>query len=198
MYARIASFEGGDTERLRRLNQERDEAGSANFPEGLRHAFALASGDGDRRLLVTLFDSREAIEAAEQRFEEMGEEIPEEVRGRRTSVEVYEVVIHEQPRDAAAARVSSLEGSPEQADEGVRYAEENVLPRARELAGWKGVLSMLDRESGRGKLITFWESAEAMQASAEQASQLREDSAQASGAGVRGVEQYNLVFQRSF
>ncbi len=198
MYARIATFEGGNTEQLREMNQQRDEAGTANFPDGLRHALALASRDGDRRLFVTLFDSREAVEAAEQRFEEMGDEIPEDVRGRRTSVEVYEVALHEQPHDATAARVSTLEGSAEQADDGERYAEQNVLPRARQLAGWKGVLSLLDRENGRGKLITFWESAEAMQASAEQANQLRENSAQASGSVVRSVEPYDLVFHRSF
>ena len=198
MYARIASFEGGNTERLRELNEQQVEADTANFPDGVRHALALASQEGDSRLFVTLFDSREAIKAAEQRFEEMGDEIPEDVRGRRTSVEVYEVATHEQPHDASAARVSTLEGPPEQADEGERYAEENVLPRARQLAGWKGVLSLLDRASGRGKLITFWESAEAMQASAVQATQLRDDSAQAAGAGVRSVEPYDVLFQRSF
>lgn len=198
MYARIASFEGGDTERLRQMNQQRIDAGTANFPDGVRHALALASRDGDRRLFVTLFDSREAIDAAEQRFEQMGDDIPEDVRGRRTSVDIYEVAIHEEPSGAAAARVSTLEGSPEQADQGARYAEQNVLPRARQMAGWKGVLSLLDRDNGRGKLITFWESPEAMQASAEQANQLREDSAQASGADVRSVEAYDVVFQRAF
>ena len=45
-----------------------------------------------RRLFVTFFDSREAVDAAQQRFEAMGDEIPEEIRGRRTSVDVYEVV----------------------------------------------------------------------------------------------------------
>lgn len=198
MYARIASFEGGNTERLRQMNEEPLETGAANLPDGVRHALALASRDGNRRLFVTLFDSREAIETAEQRFEVMGDEIPEDVRGRRTSVEVYEVAMHEQPHDAAAARVSTLEGTPEQADEGERYAEENVLPRARQLTGWKGVLSLLDRESGRGKLITFWDSTEAMQASAQQANQLRDDSAQASGAAVRSVEPYDVLFHRSF
>jgi hypothetical protein len=39
-----------------------------------------------------MFDSREAIDAAEARFEQMGDEIPEEIRGRRVSVEVYQVV----------------------------------------------------------------------------------------------------------
>jgi hypothetical protein len=47
---------------------------------------------GDKRLFVSFFDSREELEAGEQRFEEMGDEIPEEIRGRRVGVDVYEVV----------------------------------------------------------------------------------------------------------
>ena len=52
---------------------------------------------GDKRLFVTFFDSREAMQAAEQRFEEMGNEIPEDVRGRRVSVDTYEVVMDDAP-----------------------------------------------------------------------------------------------------
>ena len=92
MYARIASFEGGDNERLRQLNQERMASGTMNLPEGLQRAMVLNDDASGKRLFITFFESREAIEAAEQRFESMGDEIPEEIRGRRTSVDVYEVV----------------------------------------------------------------------------------------------------------
>jgi hypothetical protein len=47
---------------------------------------------GDRRLFVTFFETREELDAAQQRFEEMGNEIPEEIRGTRVGVDVYEVV----------------------------------------------------------------------------------------------------------
>jgi heme-degrading monooxygenase HmoA len=198
VYARVASFEGGDTERMRQINEERRESGTEELPGGVRRALVLADREGDRRLFITLFDSREAIAAAEERFERMGDEIPEDVRGRRTSVDVYEVVIDEDPGDAAAARVSTLEGSPEQADEGAAYAEQNVLPRARRLPGWKGVLSLLDRDGGRGKLITFWETADAMHGSEQQADRLREDSARASGADVQNVSRHDVVMRRSF
>lgn len=90
MFARIASFEGGDTERLRKMNEERMSSGDMPMPDGMNGAMALA-GDG-RRLFITYFDSREALDAAEAQFEKMGDEIPEDVRGRRTSVDVYEVV----------------------------------------------------------------------------------------------------------
>ena len=92
MYARIASFEGGDNERLRQLNQERMDSGTMNLPDGLERAMVLNDDASGKRLFVTFFESREAIEAAEQRFESMGDEIPEDVRGRRVGVDVYEVV----------------------------------------------------------------------------------------------------------
>jgi hypothetical protein len=92
MYARIASFEGGDNERLRQLNEERMESGEMNLPDGLQRAMVLNDDASGKRLFITFFDSREAVEAAEQRFESMGDEIPEDVRGRRVGVDVYEVV----------------------------------------------------------------------------------------------------------
>jgi hypothetical protein len=94
MFVRIATFEGGDVERLRQLNEERMAGGQMNPPAGVTRAMLF---QGERRLFVTFFDSREALEAAEQRFEQMGDEIPEEIRGRRTSVDVYEVAFDDEP-----------------------------------------------------------------------------------------------------
>jgi hypothetical protein len=93
MFARIATFEGGDVDRLRQLNEERMASGDMNPPAGVRRAMVL---QGTRRLFITLFDSREELEAAEQRFEEMGDEIPEEIRGRRVAVDAYEVVFDQE------------------------------------------------------------------------------------------------------
>ncbi len=98
MHARIATFEGGDVERLREMNEERMASGTMDLPEGLQRAMVLQGEN--RRLFITFFDSREALGAAEKRFEEMGNEIPEEIRGRRVSVDTYEVVF-EQDRQPA-------------------------------------------------------------------------------------------------
>jgi hypothetical protein len=95
MYARVAAFEGGDNERLQQLNEERMRSGGMGAPEGMKRAMVLADREGNRRLFVAFFDSRDQVDAAQQRFEQMGDEIPEDVRGRRTSVDVYEVVFDE-------------------------------------------------------------------------------------------------------
>jgi hypothetical protein len=74
------------------------------------------------------------------------------------------------------ARVTTMEGgSPESLDEGTRVAREQVLPRARQIDGWRGVISLGDRRTGKEMLITLWDSEEVMNASAEQAKGLRSE-----------------------
>jgi len=89
MWARVASFEDVDVERMRAETNRPPE----QMPEGLRGAFGLVDAEGKRQLFVTLFETREAIEAAEPTFEQMGDEIPESVRGRRVSKDYYEVAL---------------------------------------------------------------------------------------------------------
>jgi hypothetical protein len=97
MFARVASFEGGDIERIRQMNEERRDAASPGLPEGVRRILVLNDGEANRRLFIAFFDSREAVDAAEARFEAMGDEVGEDVRGRRKSVDVYEVAFDGEP-----------------------------------------------------------------------------------------------------
>src|SRR5215210_2282967 len=90
------------------------------------------------------------------------------------------------------ARVSIFEGAPDEIDEALRQAREQVLPRARQMDGFKGLIALGDRQSGKTLGITFWESEEAMRASEEAANRLREESAEAGGGTVGGVERYEV------
>src|SRR5215217_6583705 len=96
-------------------------------------------------------------------------------------------------RHAVYARVSTLEGPPELMDEGLRQVREVVLPGARQIDGFKGMIALGDRQSGKTLGITFWESEEAMRASEEAANRLREESAEAGGDTIAGVERYEVV-----
>jgi hypothetical protein len=89
MWARVATFEGVDVERLREAAGRRppDEL----IPAGLRGVITLVDPEGRRQLFITLFGSREEMEAAESLFERLGDEIPEELRGRRVTRDYYEV-----------------------------------------------------------------------------------------------------------
>ena len=88
MIARVATFEGGDVEEMRRLNNEMLVERSTSLPSGVLRVIVLTKDD-THWSVVSFFDNEESVKAAEARWEEMGDEIPEHVRGKRVSVETY-------------------------------------------------------------------------------------------------------------
>jgi heme-degrading monooxygenase HmoA len=90
------------------------------------------------------------------------------------------------------ARISTLEGSPEHIDEGLRQVRESVLPQLRQQEGFEGLVALADRKTGTTLGITFWQSEEALKASEEAADRLREESAEAMSDTIAGVERYEV------
>jgi heme-degrading monooxygenase HmoA len=93
---------------------------------------------------------------------------------------------------AVYARMSTLEGSPEHIDEGLRQVRENVLPQIQQQEGFEGMVALADRQTGKTLGITFWASEEALKASEEAADRLREDSAEAMSDTIADVERYEV------
>lgn len=92
------------------------------------------------------------------------------------------------------ARVTTIQGPPESVDEATQVVREQVLPRAREIAGFKGILSLDDRATGRGLTITLWESEEAMAASEADADDMRGQAVGAiEGSEVVSVDRYEVT-----
>jgi heme-degrading monooxygenase HmoA len=71
------------------------------------------------------------------------------------------------------ARVTKVKGPSDSVDVATKVIHEQVLPRARELPGFRGILSLANRETGDGWSATLWESEEAMAASDEAADAMR-------------------------
>src|SRR2546429_9929090 len=115
----------------------------------------------------------------------MAQNFPAEMRGRRTSVDVYEVMIFDGDTERAqAARVSTLEGSPDSIDKSVDKVQSETLPKVRALQGNVGAIALADRVTGQVTIITLWESADALRQSEEQADQLREQAADSGGQSI--------------
>ena len=93
------------------------------------------------------------------------------------------------------ARVTRLESSPGQVDDGIRMVNEQVIPTAKALAGFTGAYFLADRESGRLLGITLWDSEQHLLDSEVAATKLREDTAQQAGAAVTSVERYEVIAQ---
>jgi hypothetical protein len=194
MHARVAAFENRDVSRideLVKLVRERQSAGQ-EIPDALG-MYMLADRASGRMLGISIFESEDAIRAAEPIFERMGDDIPEEVRGKRVSVETFEVPIHEVADEPAAARISSYSGDPASFDEAMRRAVADSLPDARALDGWKGIIVMLDRATGASRVMSLWGSTEALTASEAAVGELRERTAKEAGQQVVGVERYEVT-----
>ena len=78
------------------------------------------------------------------------------------------------------ARVTTISGSPSEADAGIDNFRANVVPFAREQG--KGAILLVDRQSGEAIAITLWHDEEAMRASEESANSLRAQAADEMGA----------------
>jgi hypothetical protein len=90
------------------------------------------------------------------------------------------------------ARVTTLSGSPGEADAGIANFRENVVPYTK--SDGKGAILLVDRSSGKALAITLWEDEAAMQASEERANALRADAAEQMGASQQPtVERFEVA-----
>src|SRR5262249_42434822 len=198
MWVRVATFEGGDTKKLDALMGERMESGEMPPPEGMSSVLILDEKEAKKRKFLAFFEGRDALEAAEAGFDRQGDTIPEEIRGKRTSVHYYEVVVYDGDVEAAkAARVSLLEGSPESIDAGLEKTRGDTLPKVRAIAGNGGAIGLADRGNGRVSMITLWDSGDSMRASAQEADQLRQRTADFSDQKIANVALYDVSMART-
>ena len=200
MHARVAAFENRDmsrTDELIQLVRDRQASGT-EIPDALG-MYMLVDRAAGAMVGIGIFESEDAIRAAEPIFERMGDEVPEEIRGKRVSVDVFEIAIHEVAEGAMAARISTFAGDPAKVEEGLRHAVQDVLPDARGIDGWKGIVMMIDRLTGSEKTITLWESREALDASEAAADELRARAAEEAGQRIVSVERFEvaLAFDRA-
>jgi hypothetical protein len=92
MHARVATFEGGDSDQVRQMVDEIKERSSSGPPEGLPAVglLVLHQADGSKVLSISLFDTEADLRQGDETLNSMDPPIPGAL-GRRTSVEMYEV-----------------------------------------------------------------------------------------------------------
>ncbi len=91
------------------------------------------------------------------------------------------------------ARTSTVEGTPENVEQGIRFFQENVLPALKGAPGYKGALLLVDRQSGKGLGISVWDSEDNMQASEDAVRTARDQAAQTMGGSVAAVDHYEVA-----
>jgi hypothetical protein len=92
MHARVATFEGGDPEQVRRMLEEIDRQAASGPLEGVPAVGLLVlhrPNDG-KVLAITLFDTEEDLQQGDATLNSMDPPDPGGM-GRRASVEIFEV-----------------------------------------------------------------------------------------------------------
>lgn len=90
------------------------------------------------------------------------------------------------------ARVNRFHDQPEAMEAAERLVVDKIVPQLQTVPGFVGVLSLVERTTGRSLGITFWETEEAMRASEAEANRLRGDISDAAGSEIRSVERYEV------
>ena len=71
------------------------------------------------------------------------------------------------------AKVRTVELPVDEVDAGLAYLRTQMLPAAREVDGFHGMIGLVDREHGKAVTVTLWASDEALRASEEAGARLR-------------------------
>src|SRR5688572_16747619 len=93
------------------------------------------------------------------------------------------------------ARISTIEAEPGRIDDGVKAINETVLPTLKGVDGFRAANFLADRSTGRLVGVAFWDSEEAMKASATAVDPIRTAVADAMDGKIVGVESYEVVAQ---
>jgi hypothetical protein len=91
------------------------------------------------------------------------------------------------------ARVVSADLREADVERFVRAVNDQVIPRLRDLQGFKGGYWLVDHETGRGLGVTLFESKAALDATEEQANRIREEASRNAGLTVPSFEHYEVV-----
>lgn len=93
MYARVATWEGGDAEAMRRNAREISRQAESGPPEGVpaKGFTLLIDPESGRSAAISFFDTEEDLRTGDATLNAMSP--PDDGMGRRTAVDVYEVVV---------------------------------------------------------------------------------------------------------
>jgi heme-degrading monooxygenase HmoA len=93
------------------------------------------------------------------------------------------------------ARVLRVNGDPAKADDGIETYRSRVAPGLKEQGGYAGARLLIDRETGAGMSVTFWQDEQTLRASEAALAGVRGDTMSRFGANDPTAENYEVVVQ---
>jgi quinol monooxygenase YgiN len=90
------------------------------------------------------------------------------------------------------ARSTTIQAQPSSIDAGIAHLRDEVMPALQDMPGCVGVSLLVDRQSGRCIATSAWDSEEAMRASAEHVTPIRDRAAEMFG-GTANVDEWEIA-----
>jgi heme-degrading monooxygenase HmoA len=125
---------------------------------GLRLLLDLVDYATDRTLIVSLWESRQQLQAGLGNPEFVASLPYEQFAAGPVTTEEFEVGRLDLGSGAEAARVIRYTTSPEQSDERLRHAAERLHPILARQPGYAGVVDLLDRAAGKILIVQLFDS----------------------------------------
>jgi hypothetical protein len=91
--------------------------------------------------------------------------------------------------------VTTVSGGGADVADKARMAGESMLSWLQAFEGYAGLTILADPESGRARIVTFWDSREAVERSERGRKQVRESMVAAAKATIDSVELFELVLE---
>jgi hypothetical protein len=155
----------------------------------------IVDRDAGRLIATSSWATEEAMRASDSQVAGLRERGKEILQG-TLSVEEWEVAVmhrEHQSADGACCRVTWMRGRPEDMDGGIETYRSQVLPMVEQMDGFCSASLLVDRASGLACGTSTWDTRAAMEASREQASALRDETAQSGGGEIIEVAEFELV-----
>ena len=157
----------------------------------------FVSRETGRCIACTAWESEEAMRASADLVIPLRDRATEALGATTSDVMQWEVAVvhrdHSAP-EGACARITWLSGEPGTADRAVDVYRMAVLPRIQELDGFCSASLFVNRDTGRAVGTVTFDSREALEATRDSATKIREAASREIGASIDQVEEMEVAF----
>jgi quinol monooxygenase YgiN len=196
VYARSATIQADVRSIDDGVTYIRDEV----MPELLRvdgcHGLSLiVDRNSGRCIATTAWESAEALQASTERAQRSRDRA-EQMFGGPLQYEEWEIAIMHRDHpshDGACVRVTWMQRDPSEVDQGIDFMRTSALPNIEHYEGFCSASLLVDRSSGRLVASVTLDSRAALEHGREQATRIRAQGAEQTGARMLDVGEFELA-----
>jgi heme-degrading monooxygenase HmoA len=188
------------------ITPERLDERTANYPQEIQSAFGQLPGFLGMALVanratgaaasISYWDSADTMQASEEAGTAVRQQAAQGDDVQLRDVDRFEFIIQERvgpPRAGNYLRLNDLQGSPAKIDDVANLLRERGMA-VKDRPGFRALLMVANRQTGRMLVASAWETAADREASDASAQGLRSEAAQVAGAETVKVDLYEYLF----